>query len=246
LTVPLVNMGNGVREFTVFFAAILARGILQLISTRELIQDVVYLLAPFYTKHKGICDMQKTCRQFSLPLFFVLLGCRKDQSEAEVNVLVTAQKLVVVNKEGSNVDETYRPLLEAVGQLVEAKGFSPGAFDGTVTHIGNGYAVTAEHVVKKFLKEGASSGGCNGVFFKFGDRIGNENNSQLIECDEILYSKNLKRYELKFPDPKTGPDIVTRERIDEDDFAVIKLKNIPHAKIDLAKVPLREGMVTIF
>ena len=146
--------------------------------------------------------------------FLLILSCgvadynNEDLTVSGLNseVIVGWRDFRVVKADKSNIPEKYRELIDAVGIMLRLKSKC------TVTHIGKGLAVTAGHCVNATDEE-IRDRPCGFTDIKFG-YIKGSRNTFTTKCEKIISA------------------IYT----DEIDYAIIKVKEAP-----AAKVAIRDG-----
>lgn len=157
------------------------------------------------------------CLTRCLLTLIAIVGCRNRVSPAEPKRIVCENDLQPVAKNGENLPEKYRSLINAFGQL--------GKPYCTVTHLGNGIAITAGHCLNA-PKTRANKDNCIPLGpIRWGARV--DSCEQLIShCVRILaYEYNQDR-----------------------DYAIFKMDNVPPVSLgaDLNAKPAQGRKATLF
>jgi V8-like Glu-specific endopeptidase len=147
----------------------------------------------------------------------LLIGCKSHPNSSAQKEIIGSNDFVSVDALGTNIPENLRPLIDAVG-LLRPNGC-------TVTHIGNGYAVTAGHC---FTENGVTLHGesCAGFSVVWSYRVGHPPTGQ-SECVKIIRSEYF-----------VGEEAYGAREVD---FALIQLSSAPVAAIQLASGPKPES-----
>ncbi|NBO38042.1 hypothetical protein EBU99_05615 [bacterium] len=132
-----------------------------------------------------------------------LSACSHVNSQSETKKIIGNNDMIPVEEGGKNLPETLRPLIYAIGML---------ELGCTVTHIGNGVALTAGHCVPQ---QGISS----------------------ERCLSESFPKMIVRWNY-FPGAETVPasncvKVLQTELNDKRDYAILLVDNPPKAKIDV-------------
>lgn len=137
---------------------------------------------------------------------------------SQASQIIGTNDLVKVSINGSNVDSTLRKYLDAIGLLVMPIPQSEKSGVCTVTHIGNGYAITAGHCfLKGDGRSTLSQESCSDMKVYWGYRkneFPSDSKASLVgigNCEKIVYAQ------------------LTRDL----DFALIKLDKAPQTTIPL-------------
>jgi V8-like Glu-specific endopeptidase len=144
-------------------------------------------------------------------------GCGEidSPSNKEFNTVHGENDLIPVKGDGSNIPQKYRPLLDAIGLM-----------DGgcTVTHLGNGIAITAGHCFLGYFGDDDVIYRCNHAS-KWGYRQ-NKNDNLTSNCEYIM----------------------ARKFSDDGDYAILRVAPIPPVKIAFDAVhPIStSSVITIF
>jgi subtilisin family serine protease len=117
--------------------------------------------------------------------------------------IIGEDDLITVRSDNSNIPEKFRDLVEAIGWT---------NYGCTVTHIGNGYALTAGHCFEATAQLQRDKG-CSYAHVEWGYRQG-KNPSLRSDCEKIVALQN---------------------DLGESDFAILKMKTYPSAVAVLKK-----------
>ena len=140
-------------------------------------------------------------------LFSLIITAQSPSFASELGT-IGANNSILVKPNGSNVDEAFRPYLDAIGMIVVDQ---RGAC--TATHIGNGYVISAGHCFYYGTATGTligSGGNCDGVSVKWGFR--GTQSVGISHCTEVVYAES------------------SRLR----DFAIFKVDHAPKVKIAIS------------
>jgi V8-like Glu-specific endopeptidase len=160
-------------------------------------------------------------KTFLALLFTVSLQVSLSQAQvAEIDRIIGANDFVLVKTDLTNIPPKFRSSMPAIGKL------SSGC---TVTHIGQGYAITAGHCFWQtfFDEELKLNEKCSDETITWAWTEGSTEN-KTSECLEVV--------------------AMQRSETDNFDFAIMKISNPPAAKIDIEwkKKPKAGSFVTIF